>query len=146
MNQIIGALLIVSGIAILVGAYIKYMNKKFEKYVEAITQAGQRELDSITRETSELTLRDRSGKLFSVKIIVDHNLDPNLSPEDLSFLVKNKEAGSISSMLDGEPINPEVGEVKEFVFSAKAVAGMREAGLELDAVVVSMLRAAGKVA
>jgi hypothetical protein len=123
------------------------MNSKLENYIKTIKHEGQREVEKINRETSELMLRDKHGKLFTVKITIDHDLDPNLSAEELDRLIINREAGKISDIMEnGDPINPEIGEVKEFVFSSQAVAGMREAGLELDTVVVSMLRASGKIA
>jgi hypothetical protein len=143
----LGYILIAAGLMILAWIGIRSMNNRFERYLQEVREAGESELENISREVSELTLRDKVGKLFSVKIIIDHNLNPQTTPSQFQDMVSSGEAGKISEILeDNSDVNPAIGEVKEFVFSAQAIDGMRSAGLEPDAIVIKMLRASGKIA
>jgi hypothetical protein len=72
-----------------------------------------------SQQISELTFRDVSGKLSTVRIIVDPGAD------------------------DETPLD---GNSEQFIFSPKTVERMRNAGVEPDDVVTRILRESGRIA
>jgi hypothetical protein len=106
--------------------YFMYQHRKIENrmYRESLV------------EISELFLRDKKGDLFSVKIVIDPNLDDNEKQSGAH--------GTLDDLMEGRA--PEgVADCDKFVISAKAAAEMREAGIELDMIVANILRSAGKI-
>lgn len=112
--------------------------RKFHKYLIQITEEGRKKIEQASREISELTFRDASGKLCKVKIVVDHSL-----PEKLTQMAQE---GSLQDLMSNHKVSEDaMGQVEEFVFSPRAVHDMRQAGMEPDDVVREMLRAAGRI-
>lgn len=134
-------------------------NQKFGVFIEelknsvddAVAQGVEPPPLPESKEISELTFRDKDGRLCTVKIVIDHNLDGNLTPDDKSRMrdqIKSGDAGAgtLDDLLYNHVVSEDsVGQVQEFVFSSMAVRHMRQAGLEPDEVVTKMLRASGRI-
>ncbi|SRR6266581_7696327 len=94
----------------------------------------------IGREVSELNFRDKSGVLNTIRIIVDHNIEDECTPEDINNM-------SIDNLMHNHTFSEgSMEKIQQFIFSAQAVRGMREHGLEPDEVVTKMLKASGRMA
>ncbi len=92
------------------------------------------------REISELNFRDKSGILNTVRIIVDHDIEDDATPEDIRDM-------SIDNLLHNHTFSEgSMEKIQQFIFSAQAVRGMREHGLEPDEVITKMLKASGRMA
>lgn len=127
-------------------------DRKFKRYIDQMTKEGQQALIEASRETSELTFRDKTGMLCKVRIVVDHALQDNLSPADkerLKGMVNKGDAafaGGLQDLLGNHKISEDaMGQVEEFIFSVRAVEDMRAQGLEPDDMVRQMLMAAGRI-
>jgi len=116
--------------------------KRFHGFISQIKSVGEELIrdevnrqkiecgQSRGREISELNFRDPQGKQRSVKIIVDHALKGEITPE-YQALVK-------------EELKEVEGDL--FIFSPEAIRDMRANGLEVDEVVAKMLKASGRMA
>lgn len=116
--------------------------RKFRRYLQQLTQEGAKMVRDAAREVSELTFRDKEGELHTVKIIVDHSLKDDLSEKDMAKVEKF----NLQDMLSNHKVSEDaMGQVEEFVFSAKAVQDMKAGGMEPDDLVRQMLKAAGRI-
>jgi len=96
--------------------------------------------DKSNREISELNFRDKSGVLNTVRIIVDHDIEDDATPEDINNM-------SIDNLIHNYPCSEgSLEKIQQFIFSVQAVTGMRKHGLEPDEVVTKMLKASGRMA
>lgn len=129
--------------------------KKFQAFVDRLRksidvkdQAHRERIENGEREISELTFRDKSGVMNTVKIVVDPNLEDALpkSQKEFDKMLSSGNTGTLSDLIAGHKIEHEpMKKVEEFVFSPNSVKAMRSAGLELDEVVTKMLRASGRI-
>src|SRR6266404_3243093 len=94
------------------------------------------------KEISEMTFRDKEGRLNTIKIIIDHDLPDLCLPdrEEFKGMVLKGEAGRISEVPEKA-----MEKVQEFIFSSQAVRDMRKVGMEPDEVVTKMLKASGRM-
>lgn len=147
-------------LTIFIWSYMKRRrDQKFTAFVEELRDGVDDALASgvippllaSEKEISELMFRDRHGELCTVKIVIDHGLDRNLTDEDKArirdmIISGDAGAGTLDDLLHNHVVTEEeVGKVKEFVFSSDAVHKMRMAGMEPDEVVTKMLRASGRI-
>jgi hypothetical protein len=132
----------------------KDKREDFQDFLDRIKREGEEKLKEYnldTKETSELYLRDKAGKMFEVKIVVDEALDGDNfdTPDEFNEKVSIGEAGRLKDLMtDGQnaKVDSRIGDCKEFVFSKKSVDDMRKVGLQPEDIVVKMLRAAGRIA
>lgn len=148
----IGLLVIITT---LIRAAIRSRRSKFDSYMErlqAVSDGLHQMNEASDKEVSELHFRDKSGKLCTVKIVIDHSIKGNLTEEDrdkMRAIVLNRDAnsGKLLDLISGASVEEsELKQVQQFVFSQQAVEQMREYGLEPDDVVRRMLKASGRIA
>lgn len=130
-----GSLLLGLGCGCLIFAIVEWIgnyfsNRRFQNYVGQVAKEGASIVSDATKEVSELMFRDKNGMLCTVKIVIDHAI-----PSNLHDLLGNHRISEDATS-----------QVQEFIFSPKAVAEMRENGVEPDELVRQMLRAAGRIA
>lgn len=129
--------------------------RKFNTYVNNLKSFGEtleKMNEASSKETSELTFRDISGKLCTVKIVIDYDLDKNLSEADrdkLRDMVLRGDAnsGRVDDIIANAKYKEgELDKADQFIFSGHAVNAMRQQGIEPDEVVRRMLKASGRIA
>jgi len=147
-GMVIGGTVVVRG---LIGAYRRF---KFERYLENIRKNATDAVEEAVkgqREVSELTFRDKSGVMNTVRIVIDPNVMDKFSDEEKDQVAKRimagEEGGSLQELVDGTQRISEdaMGKVQEFIFSPNSVKRMRQQGMEPDEVVTMMLRSAGRM-
>jgi hypothetical protein len=137
MENLIGYILIILGSGAIIGSIImRRKQQKVVEYVKKIKAAAK----AASQQVAELHLRDKQGKFFMVKIVIDTDIDDEETSVESSDV-----SGRLIDVMKGQAVDPEVGNCREFHFSAAAVSEMREAGIEPDMIVTKMLRAAGKI-
>jgi hypothetical protein len=143
MIKLFAGFIIGAGIGVII--YAVYRKIKFRKFLAKVKTEGSELVRDAAQETSELMFRDKDGVLNTVKIIIDHALDdiPEHARQELQEFAS---AGSMEDLIAGHKIEEEdMNRVQQFVFSPRAVADMRRAGLEPDEVVTKMLKASGRM-
>lgn len=149
------AITIIFGVPI-IAMTVRHMKnkKKFGEYVETLKGFSEKLAkmnEERSKETSELTFRDKDGKLCTVKIVIDSRLDDTLTPEDKErmrqMILSGESSGSLDDILANHKITEgEMDRIQQFVFSAHTAEQMRARGIELDEVVRKMLKASGRIA
>lgn len=134
---------------------VRRQRKKMAAFISRMKSSVEQEIASMAKikakkEVSELTFRDASGELCTVQIVVDPDVSDVVAKEDteeLQAMIKRGDAGTLDSLISGHIVTEGyMNKVQQFIFSPKAVQQMREAGMEPDDVVRTMLKAAGRIA
>lgn len=126
-----GLLALAGVIGTAVGYSIFKSERRFKKYVGELRQVADN-LRKDSRDTHELHFRDTSGNFQMVKIIIDYGI----TDEE----IEQMQGDWVSTTKTLPPDN-----IKEFVFSPKAVREMRANGVEPDDVVRDILIASGRM-
>lgn len=150
---IISVVVVRTIIAIIHRAVSRKQPRSFEEYIGELRQFSdelQERLKDDLKEVSELSFRDKAGALCTVKIIVDHSIELSDSDkENMKRMVErgDADAGSLNAIIAGANYEEtDMHKVQNFVFSGHAAEQMRARGIELDEVVIKMLKASGRIA
>lgn len=139
----------------IIAMIVRHMRNKnkFGAYVESLkgfSEALAKMNEERSKEVSELSFRDKDGKLCTVKIVVDYRLDDRLTDEDkekMRQMLASGEGGKLHDIMTGHNVTEgEMDRIQQFVFSGYTAEQMRARGLELDEVVRKMLKASGRIA
>lgn len=131
---------------------MRYRARRFKSFLDKMREDGEKLVNSaantLGKEISELTFRDKHGVMNKVRIIIDHDLNDMKigSKQEMEDMLKSGEAGTLSDLMSGHKVSEDaMGKVQDFVFSPQAVRDMRSSGLEPDEVVTKMLKASGRM-
>lgn len=118
--------------------------KKVAEMIERMKAEAPDMVRNAGREVSELSFRDKDGKLSTVKIVVDASLDNfGIDSEQFQRLMAEGDGGPLEELLHAN--SDKIETTEEFVFSAKSVRNMRMIGLDPEQIVTKMLKASGRM-
>jgi len=127
-------------------AVYRWLLRRKRKIVSSISNEIDGKEDASNKSTAELSYRDISGKLVTVKITVDYALDGGIAPEIVRSLLDRGGIGMLASVLGGDSeIAKKMRDATEFVFSHRTVSQIKACGMELEDFVAKILKATGRM-